>query len=130
MDRIDLWLEVPQVEYNKLSDAAGQGEFSANIQKRIIKAREIQRKRFSGGVKHVHGERIMTNSEMGVKELKKFAPLSDNIKNILNQAAGRLDLSGRAYHKVIKIARTIADMEGEQNIAESHILEALQYRPK
>ena len=130
VDRIDLWLEVPQVEYNKLSDATGQGEFSASIQARIIKAREIQRERFSGALKHTHSERIMTNSEMGVKELKKFALLSDNIKNILNQAAVKLDLSGRAYHKVIKIARTIADLAGEENIKEEHLLEALQYRPK
>ena len=72
----------------------------------------------------------MTNGEMGVKEIKKLVPLSDNVKNILNQAAVRLDLSGRAYHKVIKIARTIADLEGEDKIAEPHILEALQYRPK
>ena len=67
---------------------------------------------------------------MSVRELKKFAMLSENVKNILNQAAQRLDLSGRAYHRVIKLSRTIADLEGTENIREGHILEALQYRPK
>ena len=65
-----------------------------------------------------------------MREIKIFANLSDNVKSILNQAAQRLDLSGRAYHRVIKLSRTIADLEGSQDIAEQHILEALQYRPK
>ena len=72
----------------------------------------------------------MTNSEMGVKELKKFAVLSEKVKNILNYAAGKLDLSARAYHRVIKLSRTIADLDGAENIEANHILEALQYRPK
>ena len=132
VDRIDLWLEVPQVEYSKLSDETGQGESSAAIQARVIKAREIQKNRFDASVKRSNNKHTntMTNGEMGVREIKRLAPLSENVKGILNQAATRLDLSGRAYHKVIKIARTIADLEGEQNIAASHLLEALQYRPK
>jgi len=125
LDRIDLWLEVPQIEHEKLSDTRISGEYSEDIQKRIIKAREIQQKRFSG-----YHKKILTNSEMGVREIKNFVPLSENIKNILNQAAKRLDLSSRAYHRVIKLARTIADLEGAENISEPHILEALQYRPK
>ena len=72
----------------------------------------------------------MTNSEMGVKELKKFALLSEKVKDILNSAAGKLDLSARAYHRVIKLSRTIADLDNAENIEENHILEALQYRPK
>ena len=70
------------------------------------------------------------DQQNAINSIKKLIPLSENIKNILNQAAIRLDLSGRAYHKVIKIARTIADLAGEDKIAEPHILEALQYRPK
>lgn len=123
IDRIDLWLEVPQVEHEKLSNDERTGETSKEIQKRITKAREIQKRRF-------FKRDIFTNSEMNVREIKIFANLSDNVKSILNTAAQRLDLSGRAYHRVIKLSRTIADLEGTQDIAEQHILEALQYRPK
>jgi len=126
MDRIDLWLNVPQVEPEKLSDDRGEvGESSFKVRERVIKAREIQRQRFS-----VLREKILTNSEMGVRELKRFAPLSGRTKEILNSAAKRLDLSARAYHRVIKLARTIADLDQKENIEEPHILEALQYRPK
>lgn len=123
VDRIDLWLEVPQIEHEKLSDMQSSGEPSKEIQARIIKARDIQKNRFSD-------IKLLTNSEMSVRELKNFCALSEKVKNILNQAAQRLDLSGRAYHRVIKLARTIADLEGKDNIEESHILESLQYRPK
>ncbi len=125
LDRIDLWLEVPQIEHEKLSETGVSGESSDSIRERVAIAREIQRKRFDGG-----SRKILTNSEMGVRELKKFVVLSDSVKTILNQAAKKLDLSARAYHRVIKLARTIADLEESQNIAENHILEALQYRPK
>ena len=64
------------------------------------------------------------------KEVKKFPVLSKKVKNILNPAAGKLDLSARAYHRVIKLSRTIADLDGADNIEANHILEALQYRPK
>jgi magnesium chelatase family protein len=94
-----------------------------------VKAREIQGQRFSKK-KSARGGQVLTNSEMGVRELKEFAQLTDSIKNVLNEAAKRLDLSGRAYHRVIKLARTIADLEGAENIGEPHIFEALQYRPK
>lgn len=128
LDRIDLWLEVPQVEHEKLSDEKISGESSKAIQERVIKARKIQKKRFSE--KDGGKSPILTNAEMSVRELKQFALLSEGVRNILNQAAKRLDLSGRAYHRVIKLARTIADLEGEEQIKEPHILEALQYRPK
>jgi len=137
MDRVDLWIEVPQVDHQKLSDDNIVSESSAAIRERVIKARERQKRRFAE-IKKLKGERknkndpgiVMTNSEMGVKELKKFAPLSDKLKAILNNAAAKLDLSARAYHRVIKLSRTIADLEGSTNIEERHILEALQYRPK
>jgi len=125
MDRIDLWLEVPAVEYGKLSDAKIVGENSKTIQQRVIKAREMQKNRFDN-----YGRRILTNSEMGVRELKKFVPLPEKLSVLLNQAAKRLDLSARAYHRVIKLARTIADLEGAENVVENHLFEALQYRPQ
>ena len=67
---------------------------------------------------------------MNVKELAIFAPLTEEIKKLLNQSAERLQLSARAYHRIIKLARTIADLESSENITQSHILEALQYRPR
>ncbi|MCH8986779.1 magnesium chelatase, partial [Patescibacteria group bacterium] len=86
-------------------------------------ARTIQNERF--------GEKnILTNSELGIRELEEFAPLSAPARNILNQAAKHMDLSPRAYHRVIKISRTIADLEGEDHIKEDHLMEALQYRPR
>lgn len=123
IDRIDLHLEVPQVDHEKLSDDKRVGESSKIIKERIDKARKIQKERFEG-------KNILTNSEMGVRDLKQLAPLSEGVKNVLLQAAKRLDLSARVYHRIIKVSRTIADLEGEKDIKESHIFEALQYRPK
>lgn len=128
MDRVDLWVEVPRVDHQKLSNDNIFSESSAAVKKRVIAAREIQKERFKENSKKEI--KILTNSEMGVKELKKFASLSDKTKTILNNAAAKLDLSARAYHRVIKISRTIADLEGAENIGENHILEAIQYRPK
>lgn len=123
MDRIDIWLSVPPVDHATLSDSTNKEESSADIRTRILKARKPQQKRFSElGIK--------TNSEMTVKDIERFAPLDEKCTNLLNQSATRLDLSARAYHRVIKLARTIADLEGSNDIHESHILEALQYRPK
>lgn len=129
VDRIDLWIDVPQVEYEKLSAKRGNEEQSKSIRERVIKARNIQDERFKefqGGGKR----RIFTNSEMGMRELEELAPLSEKVKNILLRAAESFNFSGRAYHRVIKLARTISDLEGEEKILEKHIFEALQYRPK
>ena len=128
IDRVDLWLEVPQVEHFKLADEGQTGESSETIRKRIIKARKIQKERFSSDEEG--GKGVLTNSEMGVRDLKLFAPLSEHVKQILISASKRLDLSGRLFHRIIKISRTIADLEGEKDINESHVFEALQYRPK
>ncbi len=123
MDRIDMWLSVPPVDHQTLSDDTNKEENSSAIRARVLAARERQAKRLKGvGLK--------TNSEMTVKEIKKFAPLDEKCTELLNNSAARLDLSARAYHRVIKLARTIADLEGSEDINESHILEALQYRPK
>lgn len=125
MDRIDIWLTVGAVDFDKLSDEENFGESTKTIKERVKKARDIQEKRFSNAYR-----KIKTNSEMNVKELNNFAKLSDSVKELLNKSAERLDLSARAYHRVIKLARTIADLEGAPDITEAHILEALQYRPK
>jgi magnesium chelatase family protein len=125
MDRIDIWVNVQNVDYEKLSSASQEGEKTVTIKERVKKARDIQTKRFKNSPR-----KISTNSEMNVKELNIYAPLDTETKNLLNQSAERLQLSARAYHRIIKLARTIADLEGSENIKIPHILEALQYRPR
>ena len=124
MDRIDLWVSVGSVDYKKLGEV-GEGERSEEIKKRVMNAREIQKKRFKNA-----GRDITSNSEMNVKDLSSIVNLSGKVRDILDSSAERLGLSARAYHRVIKIARTIADLENNENIEENNILEALQYRPK
>ncbi len=124
IDRIDLWVSVGNVDYKKLG-GEGTGEWSEKIKERIIKARKVQEDRFKKFAK-----KIKTNSEMNVKDLSSMVKLSDGVRNLLDDSAMRLDLSARAYHRVIKIARTIADLEGSLEVKPNHILEAIQYRPK
>jgi magnesium chelatase family protein len=125
IDRIDIWVTVGVVDYEKLSNTGIEGEKTNTIKGRVKQAREIQTKRFKNSPR-----KINTNSEMNVKELNIYAPLDDETKKLLNRSAERLQLSARAYHRIIKLARTIADLEGSENITQSHILEALQYRPR
>lgn len=125
MDRIDLWVSVGNVDYKKLSATGGAGEDSGAIKSRVKKAREIQEKRFAKA-----GRLIKTNSEMNVKDLSNIVKLEKEVSDLLESSAERFALSARAYHRVIKIARTIADLENSLDIKSNHILEALQYRPK
>lgn len=129
MDRIDLWVSVSNVDYKKLGEdlpaQAGGGEESEQIRDRVKRAREIQRNRFQK-----LSRAIKTNSEMNVKDLSLIVKLSKEVRQLLDDSAERLALSARAYHRVIKIARTIADLEGKEEIKANHILEAIQYRPK
>jgi magnesium chelatase family protein len=135
MDRIDIWVTVGNVDFEKLSSNIPSGEKTSSIKERVLGARKIQEKRFSALGGSASGgknskRKIKTNSEMNVKDLVIFAPLTPEVKKLLNQSAERLQLSARAYHRTIKLARTIADLEGSKDIKESHILEALQYRPR
>lgn len=125
MDRIDIWVTVGAVDYDKLSSTEQVGDKTHSVKERVAKARDIQSKRFKGAAR-----KINTNSEMNVKDLAIYAPLAPDIKILLNQSAERLQLSARAYHRIIKLARTIADLEGSESITTGHILEALQYRPR
>src|ERR1035437_5240863 len=125
IDRIDLWVTVSNVDYKKLSDEVVRSEKTHTIKARVKKARLLQEKRFKKAKR-----KINTNSDMNVKELGIFAPLAPEVKQLLNDSAERLALSARAYHRVIKIARTIADLENSENVEANHILEAIQYRPK
>ena len=129
IDRIDLWVTVGNVDYKKLSDEIVRSEKTGTIKARVKAARALQEKRFQKFQKD--GKRkIKTNSDMNAKDLAMFAPLAPSMKQLLNDSAEKLALSARAYHRVIKIARTIADLENSENIEERHILEAIQYRPK
>lgn len=124
MDRIDLWVSVGNIDYKKLS-GEGMGEKSRLIKERVIGARKLQEERFKK-----LGRKIKTNSEMNVKDLSTVAKLKDEVRDLLERSAERLALSARAYHRVLKIARTIADLDNSEEIKENHILEAIQYRPK
>ncbi|OGY25129.1 MAG: magnesium chelatase [Candidatus Woykebacteria bacterium RBG_16_43_9] len=122
LDRIDLHVDVPAVKVDRLTGDT-EGEPSENIRNRVQRAKEIQLKRFSGAS-------ISGNSEMGPKSIKIFCKLSPDCLDLLRAAVSRMQLSARGYHRVLKVARTIADLEGSKEIDTTHIAEALQYRSK
>lgn len=125
VDRIDMWVEVSKVEHEKLTDSRDLHEKTSSIKPRVEAARKKQEDRYKKA-----NLKIKTNAELPPKDLVAQIPLSDKVKDILNKSAKQLDLSARAYHRIIKLARTIADLEGSDNVEEKHILEALMYRPK
>ena len=125
MDRIDIWVEVSKVEHEKLTDARELHQGTNSMKPRVLHARKIQEERFKK-----NKLKIKTNAELASKDLVKYITLKPEVKELLNTSAKQLDLSARSYHRIIKLARTIADMEGEKEISMNHILEALQYRPK
>jgi magnesium chelatase family protein len=126
LDRIDVHLDVPRVKFEKLSQD-NLAESSLEVRKRIVRARQIQKKRFLYTKNHVNK---ITNSEMNQRDIKKHCSIDDKSKTILKNAVEQLNLSARAYFRVLKIARTISDLENSENIKIDHIAEALQYRPK
>ena len=126
LDRIDLHVEVPVVdirEFVKDRRLKDKMESSAQIRSRVMKARQLQENRFQD-------EEIHTNSEMKNRHVKKYCPLSEEVKQLLQQAGMNFHLSARSYFKMIKVARTIADLENSQDITISHMAEGLQYRPR
>ena len=118
---VEMHITVPAIPPGKLTGKY-QAESSATIQKRVQKARDMQLKRFKG-------LKITSNAEMNNKQLKQFCNLDEQSILLLKQAISKLNLTARGFHRVIKIARTIADLEGSVKIKSNHIAEALQYRP-
>lgn len=120
LDRIDMQIEVKPTEYIEISNSK-KTESSSDIKRRVNKARNIQKERYNK-------EKIKFNSELNQNQIEKFCELEPTSKKILQQAFEKLKLSGRAYNKIIKLARTIADLDNEDNIKAIHIAEAIQYR--
>ncbi len=121
LDRIDIHIEVPAVKYKELS-SENKSENSADIRKRVINGRKIQLKRFAGM------KNIFCNGDMGTKEIRQFCSLDSAGAELLKMAMTKLGLSARAYDRILKVSRTIADLEQSENILPSHISEAIQYR--
>jgi magnesium chelatase family protein len=125
IDRMDIHLEVSRVPFQKLTGLTG-GESSAAIRARVEAAREVQRARLSG----LDKPGLLVNGDMGPAEVQRFCPLDEAGKNLMRAAVKQMDLSARAYHRVLKLARTIADLAGEEAIQVAHLAEAIQYRPR
>lgn len=122
MDRIDIHIEVPRVEYEKLSSDR-LGEPSAKIRARVERARERQRQRFAG-------THLACNADMGPAEVRQFCRVDAAGQSLLRAAMQQLQMSARAYHRILKLARTIADLAGSERIETVHLAEAIQYRPR
>ncbi len=122
LDRIDIHVEVPRVDYEKLADKRNV-ENSATIRRRVQEARDRQLRRFSGS-------KLTCNAEMGPAEVREFCTVEPPAEKLLKAAMQQLHLSARAYHRVLKLSRTIADLAGSDLIAANHVAEAIQYRPR
>jgi magnesium chelatase family protein len=124
LDRIDIFVEVPRVDYEKLSEGPAP-EGSLDVRERVDRSRSVQRLRYSES-------RLSANSEMGPVEVRQFCQhyLEDGARSLINLAVNQLALSARGYHRVLKVARTIADLAGSEVIGSAHVAEALQYRQR
>jgi len=119
MDRIDIHMQVPRVEYQKLRDM-NKGESSAEVRKRVEAARERQRRRFVG-------INIASNADMHPAQIRKYCTLDEPCQVLMRTAMRQLQLTARAYHRVLKLSHTIADLAGSEAITQVHLAEALQY---
>jgi magnesium chelatase family protein len=122
LDRIDIHVEVPRVEYDKLTDDR-LGEPSAAIRRRVERARETQRQRFDG-------TSLTCNADMGPGEVRKVCKLDQAGRSLVRAAMQQLQMSARAFHRILKLSRTIADLAGSEAIETAHLAEAIQYRPR
>ena len=122
LDRIDIHIDVPRVNYEKLTDDR-LGEPSEAIRKRVEKARRAQRQRFEGTA-------MTCNADMGPAEVREYCQLDGAGQSLLRAAMEQLQMSARAFHRVLKLGRTIADLAGSETIETAHLAEAIQYRPR
>jgi magnesium chelatase family protein len=122
IDRVDIFVDVPHVDYEKLSDDR-LGEKSDSIRARVVAAHDVQQRRFTG-------TRLTTNSDMTPNEVREFCRVDDAAQALLKAAMKQLYLSARAFHRILKLGRTIADLDGNALIHAGHIAEAIQYRPR
>jgi magnesium chelatase family protein len=122
LDRMDIFVEVPHIDYDKLSDNR-LCEPSSNVQKRVVAARIKQQERFTGS-------KFICNAEMTPAEVRKFCNTDDSAESLLKAAMNQMHLSARAFHRILKLARTIADLDLSESIQARHIAEAIQYRPR
>jgi magnesium chelatase family protein len=122
LDRIDIHVEVPRVEYEKLTDER-LGEPSGDIRARVEKARQKQYARFAG-------TKLLCNGDMGPAEVREYCQVDDAGKQLIRAAMQHLQMSARAFHRILKLARTIADLAGSERIETPHLAEAIQYRPR
>ncbi len=135
LDRIDIHIEVPRVDYEKLSGNK-MSETSDAIRQRVQAARNIQQTRFTNPhdasrlSKKGSSTDIIANADMRIGEIRQFCQLQDEGQSLMRAAMSQLQLSARAYHRILKLSRTIADLEGSEEIQSTHLAEALQYRPK
>jgi magnesium chelatase family protein len=121
LDRIDIHIHVNPVKYQELSSKI-DSERSDKIRERVVKARDIQLKRFR------ERKGIYSNSNMTTKEIKEYCRIDSECENLMKMAITKLGLSARAYDRILKVSRTIADLNNEKNISAAHISEAIQYR--
>ena len=121
LDRIDIQIEVAAVKYSELSSKE-KGEKSVDVRRRVIKARQIQTERFSDNIF------INNNADMGSKEVRQYCKLDNAGSELLKMAMTKLGLSARAYDRILKVSRTIADLENSERILPQHVSEAIQYR--
>jgi len=122
IDRVDIFVEVPHIDYEKLADDR-LGEESGKVRARVIAARSLQRERF-------HGTGLTSNAEMTPAEVRDFCQVEESAQSLLKAAMKQLYLSARAFHRILKLARTIADLENAGIIKAHHLAEAIQYRPR